>query len=76
MDEIASLVPMFAGVSFARLGSAGLQWPFPSTDRPGTKMMHVERFSRGLGKFNAVEHRSPAEEPDPDCPLILYHRQA
>jgi predicted molibdopterin-dependent oxidoreductase YjgC len=33
--------------------------------------MHVERVSRGLGTFNAVEHRSPAEQPDSDYPLIL-----
>ncbi|KUK43938.1 MAG: Formate dehydrogenase, alpha subunit, partial [Methanothrix harundinacea] len=71
MDEIASLAPMFGGVSFERLGTRGLQWPCPSIDHPGTETMHVERFSRGLGKFNAVEHRSPAEEPDPDYPLIL-----
>jgi predicted molibdopterin-dependent oxidoreductase YjgC len=71
MDEIASLAPMFAGVSFARLDNGGLQWPCPSIDHPGTETMHVGRFSRGLGKFNAVEHQSPAELTDPDYPLIL-----
>ncbi|NPV62828.1 MAG: formate dehydrogenase subunit alpha [Methanotrichaceae archaeon] len=71
MDEIASLAPMFAGVNFGRLGSAGLQWPCPSTDHPGTETMHVGRFSRGLGKFNVVEHRPPAEEPDTEYPLVL-----
>jgi len=71
MDEIASLAPMFAGVSFSRLGIGGIQWPCPSPDHPGTETMHVEKFSRGLGKFNAVEHKSPAEQPDPDYPLIL-----
>jgi len=71
MDEIASLAPMFAGVSFPRLGSGGLQWPCPSIDHPGTETLHVEKFSRGLGKFNAVEHKYPAEQPDADYPLIL-----
>ena len=71
MDEIAALAPMFAGVSFERLDAGGLQWPCPSTEHPGTETLHVERFSRGLGKFNAVEHRYPAEQPDPDYPLIL-----
>ena len=71
MDEIASLAPMFAGVSFPRLGIGGLQWPCPSEEHPGTETMHVDRFSRGLGKFNAVEHKSPAEQTDPDYPLIL-----
>jgi formate dehydrogenase alpha subunit len=71
MDEIAALAPMFAGVSFARLGAGGLQWPCPSIEHPGTETMHVGRFSRGLGKFNAVEHKYPAEQTDPDYPLIL-----
>jgi predicted molibdopterin-dependent oxidoreductase YjgC len=71
MDEIAALAPMFAGVSFERLGSGGIQWPCPCIGHPGTETMHVEKFSRGLGKFNAVQHRYPAEQPDPDYPLIL-----
>jgi formate dehydrogenase alpha subunit len=71
MDEIASLAPMFAGVSFARLGSGGLQWPCPSMQHPGTETLHVGSFSCGLGKFNAVEHKFPAEQTDSDYPLIL-----
>jgi formate dehydrogenase alpha subunit len=71
MDEIASLAPMFAGVSFERLGTKGLQWPCPSKDHPGTETLHTETFSRGRGKFNAVEHKSPAEQPDSDYPLLL-----
>ncbi len=71
MDEIAALAPMFAGISFARLGNGGLQWPCPSIEHPGTETLHVDRFSRGLGKFNAVEHKFPVEQPDTDYPLIL-----
>jgi formate dehydrogenase alpha subunit len=71
MEEIASLAPMFGGVCFSRLADRGLQWPCPSLDHPGTETMHVGCFSRGLGKFNAVEHRPPAEVTDPDYPLIL-----
>jgi formate dehydrogenase alpha subunit len=71
MDEIAALAPMFGGVSFSRLGAGGLQWPCPSAGHPGTETLHVDKFSRGLGKFNAVEHKFPAEQSDPDYPLIL-----
>jgi len=71
MDEIASLAPMFGGVNFSRLGAGGLQWPCPSIEHPGTETLHIERFSRGLGKFNAVEHKFPTEQTDPDYPLIL-----
>ncbi len=71
MDEIASLAPMFGGVSFARLGVGGLQWPCPSIEHPGTETLHIGKFSRGLGKFNAVEHKFPSEQTDPEYPLIL-----
>ncbi|MDD1762256.1 MAG: formate dehydrogenase subunit alpha [Methanothrix sp.] len=71
MDEIAALAPMFAGVSFERLGVGGLQWPCPSKEHLGTETLHVGKFSRGLGKFNAVEHKFPAEQTDPDYPLVL-----
>ena len=33
--------------------------------------MHVGQFSCGLGRFNAVEHRPPAEETDAEYPIIL-----
>ena len=71
MDEIASLAPMFGGVSFERLGTLGLQWPCPCNGHPGTETLHVDSFSCGLGKFNAVEHKFPAEQTDPEYPLIL-----
>jgi formate dehydrogenase alpha subunit len=71
MDEIASLAPMFGGVSFKRLDNGGLQWPCPTRDHPGTETMHVKSFVRGLGKFNPVEHKFPAERPDSEYPLVL-----
>ena len=71
MDEIAALAPMFGGVRFDRLDDGGLQWPCPSVDSQGTETMHIDQFSCGLGRFNAVEHRPPAEGTDPEYPLIL-----
>jgi formate dehydrogenase alpha subunit len=71
MDEIASLAPMFGGVSFKRLDKGGLQWPCPTRNHPGTETMHVKSFVRGLGKFNPVEHKFPAERPDSEYPLVL-----
>jgi formate dehydrogenase alpha subunit len=71
MDEIASLTPSYAGISFARLEKGGLQWPCPSADHPGTKFLHSGKFARGLGKFHAVEHIPPDELPDNEYPFIL-----
>ena len=71
MDEIAAVSPIYRGVSYERLEGDGLRWPVPSREHPGTLILHVERFSRGLGRFSVVEHRPPAEEPDAEYPLIL-----
>ena len=71
MDEIASLTPSYGGVSYQRLEECGLQWPCPSKDHPGTPILHVNRFVRGLGRFTPLEYKPPAELPDEEYPLIL-----
>jgi len=45
--------------------------PCPTEDHPGTPILHVGKFSRGLGRFSAVEHQDPAEKPDEDFPFLL-----
>jgi formate dehydrogenase alpha subunit len=71
MDEIAKVTPIYRGISYGRLEGDGLRWPVPSHEHPGTTILHVEKFTRGLGRFHVVEHRPPAEEPDAEYPLIL-----
>jgi formate dehydrogenase major subunit len=71
MAEAVKITPQYAGISHARLEKGGIQWPCPSADHPGTKILHVGRFSRGLGKFSAVESIPPAEPSDIDYPLTL-----
>ncbi|MCW3992556.1 MAG: formate dehydrogenase subunit alpha, partial [Candidatus Bathyarchaeota archaeon] len=51
--------------------SAGLQWPCPSREHPGTSYLHKGEFSRGKGRFFGVEHREPAELPNENYPLTL-----
>ena len=70
-DEMASLTPLLAGVSFERLEGNGLQWPVYSKEHPGTPVVHLEKFIRGLGKFIPVKHKPPAETPDSEYPFIL-----
>jgi formate dehydrogenase alpha subunit len=74
MAEINALTPIYAGVTYDRLDggqAAQLQWPVPSKDHPGTPVLHVGKFSRGLGRFAAVDHVPPAELPDEEYPLML-----
>jgi predicted molibdopterin-dependent oxidoreductase YjgC len=71
MDEIAGLAPIYGGISHRRLEEEDLRWPCTAPDHPGTRILHQGKFSRGLGRFQSVEYRPPAEEPDKSYPYIL-----
>ena len=79
MEEIARLTPIYGGMLYPRLEKAGLQWPCPNIDHPGTKFLHKDKFSRGKGKFFPIEFKEAVELPDEEYPLIfttgrvLYH---
>ncbi len=70
-DEINQLVPQYAGITWARVGLAGLQWPCPDIHHPGTPILHTETFSRGKGLMAAIEFKYAAELPDAEYPLVL-----
>jgi formate dehydrogenase alpha subunit len=71
-NEMASLTPKsYAGMTYARMGLDGLQWPCPDKEHPGTPYLHKDQFTRGKGKFFAVDHQDPAEMPDEDYPYFL-----
>jgi formate dehydrogenase alpha subunit len=70
-EEMRSLTPSYAGITYQRINRAGIQWPCPTLDHPGTPLLHQERFTRGLGKFHALTYLGPKEVPDADYPLIL-----
>jgi len=71
MEEIASLTPIYGGIHHRRLDEYGLQWPCYDEFDPGTPMLHVGTFTRGLGKFHAVEYRPPEDAVSESYPLIL-----
>ncbi|MHC4201802.1 MAG: molybdopterin oxidoreductase family protein, partial [Planctomycetota bacterium] len=71
MDEIASVTPIYGGMSYARIDPSGLQWPCTSPDHPGTRFLHEGKFSRGLGKFHPTPFKEPDELPDEEYPFIL-----
>lgn len=70
-DEMASLSPMFAGVTYERMESGGIQWPCPSADHPGTPFLHQGKFTRGRGLFSVIDYRPPEEMPDAEYPYLL-----
>ncbi len=70
-NEMASLSPSMAGITYDRLEEKGMQWPCPNIEHPGTPYMHVGTFSRGKGLFQSIEHIPPAELPDEEYPFLL-----
>ncbi len=69
--EMASLSDKFAGISYERIEDAGLQWPCPTPDHPGTGTLHGEGPLVGKAPFQGVTYRPSAELPDSKYPLIL-----
>ncbi len=57
MDEIASVVPMYAGISYDRIGSDGLTWPCVDPEDSGSPVLYEGGFP--LGKARLV----PADPP-------------
>lgn len=70
-EEIRSVTPSYAGITYRRLETELIQWPCPAEDHPGTQYLHRDRFSRGMGLLSAVEYTPPAEDVDPEYPMIL-----
>ena len=72
MDEIATLTPTFAGVSFALLDEVGsVQWPCNAEHPLGTPIMHVEGFVRGKGAFQVTPFVPTDERTTRRYPLVL-----
>lgn len=72
LREVSALTPSYAGISIERLERGEqLQWPVPNAEHPGTPILHVGRFTRGLGKFHVTEHLPARELPDSEFPFLL-----
>ncbi|GHF41742.1 assimilatory nitrate reductase catalytic subunit [Amycolatopsis bartoniae] len=63
----------YSGITYERLrGGEVLHWPVPDTAHPGTPRLFLDRFAHadGRARFVPVDHRGPAEPPDPAYPLV------
>jgi formate dehydrogenase major subunit len=61
-DEIRSVWPAGAGLSYARLDRGDLHWPCPDESHPGTPMMHGDRFA--IAQRAALEPIPFVESPE------------
>lgn len=75
-EEIRSVSPMHAGMSYARLEeSGGIQWPCPTEDHPGTLFLHgwlwEDPLPRKPAPFTPTEFAPPLEELTDEYPMRL-----
>ena len=78
-DELRSLSPMHAGMSYARLEElGGIQWPCPDETHPGTQYLHARLWefddpeAQGpKAPFSIVIDDPPVDELDDEFPLRL-----
>jgi formate dehydrogenase major subunit len=70
-DETTKCTPSYAGMTYERLAGDGLHWPCPTKEHPGTPVLHIGRFTKGLGTFFAIPFKAPAEVPDAEYPIYL-----
>ena len=72
LSEVADVVPFFAGVKWHELGDNGKQWPV-MPDGSDTKMLHIDAFTRGKGKFyfHDFEETNEVNRHQHNYPFIL-----
>jgi formate dehydrogenase major subunit len=74
-NELRSLSPIHAGMSYARLEQlGGIQWPCRDEDDPGALFLHGRLWDdvvEDRAPFQAVGHSPPVDVLDADFPLRL-----
>jgi formate dehydrogenase major subunit len=76
-DELRSLSPMHAGMSYGRLDEmGGIQWPCWDQDHPGTKFLHARLWlnppEQGMkAPLSVTPFEPPVDELSEDFPLRL-----
>jgi len=71
MDEINRVTPSYKGITYERIASTGIQWPCPTSEHPGTPILHSAAFTRGKGLFSVTEYIPAAEQTDIEYPFVL-----
>jgi formate dehydrogenase major subunit len=75
-NEVRSLSPVHAGMSYARLeAEGGLQWPCYDETHPGELFLHSRLWENPLPgnmvPFSPVDHDPPVDKLDADFPIRL-----
>jgi len=65
-NELRTLSPMHAGMSYRRLEElGGIQWPCPDEEHPGTLFLHARLWEQDPARRGAAAPFTPVEQEDP-----------
>lgn len=72
-NEIRSVWPQGAGITYDRIEHGGLQWPCPDTSHPGTELLHQDTFSNGsvTADLRRIKYRPTREVVSDEFPFLL-----
>jgi formate dehydrogenase alpha subunit len=71
-DEVSACVPhLFGGIAYSRLEPDGIQWPCPTLDHPGTRIVHEKGFVRGRAMLTSADYVPPQDATAEDFPFVL-----
>jgi predicted molibdopterin-dependent oxidoreductase YjgC len=75
-DELRTLSPMHAGMSYERLEkTGGLRWPCYDEQHPGEEFLHARLWENPVrgprAPFHAVVQEPPVDARSPEFPLLL-----
>ena len=61
-----------SGISYDRIDQAGIQWPCPSDDHPGTQILHGESFPIGKkASLRRIPYQATLEVATEEFPFLL-----
>jgi len=71
-NEVRAVWPPGYGITYDRIEKAGIQWPCPDIDHPGTEILHGESFSNGVSAaLRRIKFRPTKEVVSDEYPFML-----
>jgi formate dehydrogenase major subunit len=71
-NEIRTVWPAGAGITYRRLDKGGLQWPCPTDDHPGTAVLHTGILSgTNRVRLRCVDFSPTPEQTSDEFPFLL-----
>jgi formate dehydrogenase major subunit len=71
-NEVRSVWPEAAGISYGRIEQGGLQWPCGDENDPGTTILHISRFARSqTAALARIDYVPTPEHVTSEFPFLL-----